>query len=276
MTDHLPSEKSLQIPPERDPTLACWQQHWPNWQAFCQKHSMPAVWGEWDTVTETLWPFYDALLRYNAHTNLTRITTPEGFLWRHLADSLVAQSHIPKSATVMDIGSGAGFPAIPLALFRPDLTVIAVESVAKKTRFITEMAQALALLGSTTPGLLLQVITERIEALAHQPQYRGKADIVTARALAALPMLLELGLPLLKTGGHLVAYKTTESLVEDSPDAIATRHLASALGGAFEKTIPIEQAILPGACLVVFRKTGATPVKYPRPYGQLKAQLKKR
>ena len=231
---------------------------------------MPETWGEWDTVTEALWPFYDALIRYNAHTNLTRITSPEGFLWRHLADSLVAQKYIPNAATVMDIGSGAGFPAIPLALFRPDLRVIAVESVAKKTRFITEMAQALTPLGSTVPGLPLQVVTERIEAVAHQPQYRGKANIVTARALAALPMLLELGLPLLKTSGHLVAYKTLESLVNDSPDVITTRHLLTALGGAFEKTIPLEQAMLPGACLVVFRKKAPSPSKYPRPYGQIK------
>ncbi|MBK8190141.1 MAG: 16S rRNA (guanine(527)-N(7))-methyltransferase RsmG [Vampirovibrionales bacterium] len=144
---------------------------------------------------------YHALIEANRTMNLTRLTAPEDFLRRHALDSLTVLPFIPHGARVADVGSGAGFPALPLALARPDLSVVAIEATGKKCRFIEAMREALALESRLT------VVNARSEDLTRHPDFAGRFDVVTARAVAALPKLAPWTLPLLKPGGRLLAIK---------------------------------------------------------------------
>lgn len=152
---------------------------------------------------------YGLLLAANRQVNLTRLTAPEDFLRRHLLDSLSALPWIPPQAALADVGSGAGFPALPLALARADLPVTAIEATGKKCRFIETASQALDL------GERVRVVHARSETLARQAAYCGQFDVVTARAVAALPTLLGWTLPLLRPGGRLVALKGRPSVGEE-------------------------------------------------------------
>jgi 16S rRNA (guanine527-N7)-methyltransferase len=144
----------------------------------------------------------DAMLKYmrltlevNKSFNLTAITDEVDFIIKHLIDSLTAAYLIEKGAAVVDIGSGAGCPAIPLKILRPDLNITMVEARGKKARFLDEAVTSLALKN-------IRVINRRIEALG----LRG-FDCATARACARLSVLVKYAMPCLKTGGKLIAYK---------------------------------------------------------------------
>lgn len=120
------------------------------------------------------------MLSVNEHLNLTAITDPAAVILRHYADSLMLCNLIPKSAAVADIGSGAGFPALPLAIARPDLRVTAIDGTGKRVRYMAETAEMLGLTNFCA-------LTLRAEAGAHDPAMRGKFDVATARAVAAMP-----------------------------------------------------------------------------------------
>jgi 16S rRNA (guanine527-N7)-methyltransferase len=200
--------------------------------------------------------FYAHLIEFNQHTNLTRITELEDFLYRHLLDSLTLAPLIPQNARLIDIGSGAGFPALPLAIIRPDLSVIAVDSVGKKCKFIEEAAENLKLSSFT-------VRHQRSEELGQDAQLREQFDIVSARAVAALPVLLELCLPLIKVGGAFLAMKglSYEGELEASQNAL------NILGGAVKEVKTFNHPSLSGSRLLVIEKTKPTPRQYPRKSG---------
>ena len=146
--------------------------------------------------------YYDFLLEYNEKVNLTRITEPLDVAVKHFADSLslLQTGWLPPGGRVADIGTGAGFPGIPLAIMRPDLRVVLVDSLRKRTVFLTEAVQKLALVNVT-------VVWSRAEDLGRNPDFRERFDIVLARAVAELNVLTELCLPLAKPGGAFVAMK---------------------------------------------------------------------
>jgi 16S rRNA (guanine527-N7)-methyltransferase len=144
--------------------------------------------------------FYELLLAKNEVMNLTRITVWPDFLIRHVLESLLYAKFIPHQAQVLDVGSGGGFPLIPLAIYRPDITIHALESVKKKALYLEETARHLQLTH-------VHIHAERAEVLGHHPVFRGKYDIVTSRAVAALPTLLEYCMPFLKTEGTMLALK---------------------------------------------------------------------
>lgn len=200
---------------------------------------------------------YADLLTYNAQVNLTRITDPEGFLFRHVLDSLVIAPFVPEGATVADIGSGAGFPAIPLAMARPDVQVHAVESIGKKCKFIEQTAERFL--------LPLTVHNKRSEDLARDPNTREKMDVVTARAVAALPTLLEVTLPLLKVGGQLLAIKgrAYEEELQSAERALTTLKAEHVDTLTFE-----DEPGLENTALLIFEKLAPTPTAYPRPAGK--------
>lgn len=200
--------------------------------------------------------FYKQLLETNRHTNLTRITELEDFLYRHLLDSLTLAPLTPPNARLIDIGSGAGFPALPLAIARPDLTVTAVDSVGKKCKFMQETAEKLKVSGFTARN-------QRSEELGQDPQLREQFDLVSARAVAALPVLLELCLPLLKVGGSFLAMKglSYEGELEASQNALKV------LSGAVKEVKTFVHPSLSGSRLIVIEKTRPTPRQYPRKSG---------
>jgi 16S rRNA (guanine527-N7)-methyltransferase len=198
------------------------------------------------------------LLNWNAHTNLTAITEPDEIITKHFLDSLTLMPHIPPSARMLiDIGSGAGFPGLPIAIARPELHITLLDAVAKKTAFHTHIIETLSLPNVTT-------IHARAEELAHDSQYREQYDIATARAVAELATLCEYTLPFIKPGGICIAQKSTESAHQEATQS--TQALLE-LGGAVKEITPITIPELSDRSLIIIEKISPTPGKYPRRSG---------
>jgi 16S rRNA (guanine527-N7)-methyltransferase len=200
---------------------------------------------------------YGQVLSENQRSNLTRITEVSTFAYRHWLESLWFHAHLPLQSQGMDIGTGAGFPTLPLALCRPDLNITAVDSTGKKIQALQRMSEALEVHSKVTP------LCERAEVLGQNANYREQADWVSARAVADLPLLLELTLPLLKMGGVLFALKG--SLLQEelgrSEKALRT------LGGCFEQVLQapnLEDSETSLLNILQIRKVAATPNEYPR------------
>ncbi len=213
---------------------------------------------------ETLFALTERMLAVNEHLNLTAITEPEAVILRHYADSLVLADLIPEGATVADIGSGAGFPALPLAIARPDLRITAIDGTGKRVRYMQETAELLGLSSFTA-------LTLRAEAGAKDPAMRGKFTVATARAVAALPILSELCLPYVKVGGLFLAMKSREAEAELVTASRAIRTLGGGDVSLEERTLTSPNEPEP-LCRVVIsvRKLTPTPAQYPRDFAQMK------
>jgi len=201
--------------------------------------------------------YTDELLAWNAHTNLTAITDRQAIYVRHFLDSLaLARFWGPPPATLVDIGTGAGFPGVPLKILHPPLAVTLIESVGKKTAFLKHL---IAILGLEQ----VRVVTGRAETVGHDPGQRERYDVATARAVADLRVLAEYALPLLRVGGLLLAPKGAgaEREIEGARRAVAL------LGGTIEQVVPIELPGVEPRSLVVARKVAPTDPRYPRAVG---------
>lgn len=201
---------------------------------------------------------YSAELRaWNTRVNLTSITDEREIILRHFLDSLrCALSWGDTPSRLVDVGSGAGFPGLPLKILRPELHVILVESVGKKAAFLEHVVAALDLRD-------VAVVTARAEIVGHNPQHREQYDVVTARAVAELATLAEYCLPLCRIGGRVLAPKG-----RDVDDEVARARIVIArLGG---QVIGVEPVEIPGVeprTLVVIAKIAPTPAAYPRAVG---------
>ena len=201
---------------------------------------------------------YSAELRaWNARVNLTAITDEEGIVARHFLDSLrCALSWGDAPSSLIDIGSGAGFPGLPLKILRPELRVALVESVSKKAAFLRHMIAVLDLRD-------VMVLTARAETVGRDPQHREQYDVVTARAVAELATLAEYCLPLCRVHGRVLVPKGS-----DIADEVARARTAiERLGG---RVIDVESVTIPGVeprTLVVIAKVAPTPAAYPRAVG---------
>lgn len=212
---------------------------------------------------DAFYELYRFLVEENEKYNLTAVTDPEGVILLHFADSLMGESLIPRGATVVDVGCGAGFPSLPLALCRPDLRITATDATAKKIGFVTEAAARMSL-GNLT------ALSARAEVLA-RGEHRDLYDVATARAVAALPMLLELCAPLVRRGGHVLALKGRTAMEELE----ASRHAAGELKCkvVFTKEYQIgEGESAQGRGILLFEKTAKTPETYPRPFARIKSR----
>jgi 16S rRNA (guanine527-N7)-methyltransferase len=147
------------------------------------------------------------LLRWNRTHNLTAITDPDDVREKHLADSLTLLPLLGAARRLLDLGSGAGFPGLPVKIARPDLEVVSVDAVGKKIAFQRHVVRTLGLTGFTA-------LHGRGEALAKQPGCAGGFDLVTARALGSLPLLVRLAAPCLAPDGRLIAMKGAEAAEE--------------------------------------------------------------
>lgn len=201
---------------------------------------------------EKLAAFAEFLKTENEKYNLTAIADDAEIAEKHFADSLAASDLIPENASVADIGSGAGFPAIPLAVARKDLKITAIESVGKKARFIETASRNLGI-GN------LNVENIRIEDLAHGAG-RCAFDCVTARAVAPLATLLEYAVPLLKTGGIFIAYKGRRADEEVKAAAPAARVFHAKIEKVSRYVLENEEERV----IIVYRKKQDTAAVYPR------------
>lgn len=201
------------------------------------------------------------LLAENEKYNLTAVTDPYEIPFRHYLDCAPLAHLLPKGARVIDIGCGAGFPTLPLALFREDITVTAVDSTEKKINFVKDSAALLGLDNVTA-------LSARAEALGTTPSHREHYDIAVSRAVASMKLLVELCLPLARVGGELIAMKGKNASLELRE---AKRGIAL-LGG---RPKPPEMLILRShgeefeRPLLRIEKKEKTPVRYPRPYAQI-------
>ncbi len=203
--------------------------------------------------------YLDLLMEWNQRFNLTAIRSPQGIQMRHFLDSLtcVLVTGDLQEQSLIDIGSGAGFPGIPLKIIYPGLTLTIVESVGKKATFLLEVVDRLSLAD-------VHVITARAEDLGHDPDHRERYDWAVARAVAPLPVLLEYLLPFCRLGGTTLAQKGLQVDRELNQAANAIE----LLGGGPPLLTPV---ILPqqeeGAALVSVPKIRVTPLEYPRRAG---------
>lgn len=202
------------------------------------------------------------MLAWNERVNLTAIVDPEEVEVRHFLDSLTVarafKGEQPRYEDVLDIGTGAGFPGIPLKLVFPEMRLTLVEATTKKARFLSHIADALAM-----PDV--RVFAQRAEDLAHDSRHREAYDIVLARAVAPMPVLAELTLPFCRLGGVVIAQKKGDIEEELKQAGLAVK----TMGGEMEQPIPV---VVPeigedGRCLVLLRKIAVTPESYPRSPG---------
>lgn len=200
----------------------------------------------------------EGLIARNQQVNLTAITDPAEIREKHFADSLaiLGWNGLKDCRKVLDIGTGAGFPGLPVKIMCPELDVTMMDSVGKKIGFVDEMISELGLANAHT-------LQARAEDAARDEDLRDAYDLVVSRAVAPLPVLIEYALPFLRDGGHFVAYKGNAE-----EELAASARALSELGGTHEETIPYAVAGGDERALIVIRKTGATPDKYPRRAGK--------
>jgi 16S rRNA (guanine527-N7)-methyltransferase len=205
--------------------------------------------------------FVALLLAANRAVNLTRVTAPDEVARLHLLDSLAALPLIDAMAPgrAIDLGSGGGIPGLPLALARPDVRWTLVDSVGKKAAILAEFVAALGLRN-------VVVVADRAEALGRDAAHRERHDLVTARACAALPVLAELALPLLASGGSLLAWKGP--LAEDDDEVRRGRAAVGQLGGGTLRFVDPGIPALGRHRFVLVRKERPTDARYPRRPGE--------
>ena len=207
------------------------------------------------------------LVETNAQFNLTAVTDPVGIAARHFADSVTLSPWIPKGASVIDVGCGAGFPALPLAIVRPDLHITALDSTAKKLAFIDAAVRELKLDGVDTLNM-------RAEEAGISERWRERYDAAVSRAVARLNVLAELCLPLVRVGGRMIAAKGSSAETEIDE----ARHGISLLGGEIAENVPVPVIVPPlagvpgetlGHNLVIIQKKSPVPKIYPRNFARI-------
>jgi len=201
---------------------------------------------------------YESLVETNKVMNLTALTEQRQVILGHFADSLMAADKIKEGAQVIDVGCGGGFPTLPLAIARPDISITALDSTAKKLTFVSAMADRL--------GLDVKTLPMRAEDASKMPEYRETFDVCVSRAVARLNVLDEICLPFVKKGGTFVAMKGADAELEYSEAEKGIKTLGGELV-AFDK-LNIDE--LGARALIVVRKAGDTPQKYPRAYAKIK------
>jgi 16S rRNA (guanine527-N7)-methyltransferase len=221
--------------------------------------------------------YYETLVDWNSRVNLTSITSYEAVQVRHFLDSLTVGAALleefgqkagkhaiapPPGTKLLDVGTGAGFPGIPLKILWPQIHVVLADSIGKKTAFLSALSTSLGLRG-------VEVITARAEELGQNRLYRQQYTAVTARAVASLPVLCEYCLPLVKVGGWMLAPKKGDI----SHELEEAKKATSLLGGGEPR---LHRFVLPGEeeerFVVAVKKVKGTPPGYPRRVGLAKAQ----
>ena len=212
-----------------------------------------------ETALERFDRLAELLIEQNKTMNLTAITDPDEVVIKHFADSIsLFKAVIPEeNAKILDLGTGAGFPGIPLLITRPDLNLTMVDSTAKKLGYVARTVETL--------GLEAETLHARAEEAGKKPEYREQYDIVCSRAVAALNILSEYCLPFVKVGGVFVAMKSAKA-EEEIADA---KKALGILGGKIVDKITFTLSDGGERTLIVIKKISQTSPKYPRVSAQI-------
>lgn len=206
---------------------------------------------------DQFYKYMNLLLMWNEKMNLTAITDPEEIILKHFIDSMAIGFHIKQGYRLLDVGTGAGFPGVPLKIIHPNVQITLMDALNKRIKFLDEVCTNLRFQD-------FQCIHSRAEELAVLEQHREQYDVVTSRAVARLNILLEYMLPFAKLGGNCICMKGSE-INEELEEAKNAIYL---LGGELEK---VEKITLPDSDLsrnnIIIKKVKNTPVKYPRKAG---------
>ena len=206
---------------------------------------------------DKFYKYMNLLLEWNEKINLTAIVDKDEIILKHFIDSITISKHIPSGTKIIDIGTGAGFPGIPLNIIRDDVDIVLLDSLQKRINFLDIVIKELDL-------KKIDTVHSRVEELAKNKKYREKFDIATSRAVANLSTLSEYMIPLVKVGGQAICMKGAliEEELEDSKKAI------SVLGGKVDEVCKFN---LPDTDIkrniVIIDKISNTPIKYPRKPG---------
>ena len=220
-------------------------------KAYMKKLNLDGI----DEKAETLERYMEGVLKWNEKVNLTAITDRDEFVRKHLIDSLLCAETLAfiDSSSICDVGTGGGFPGVPLAVCYPEKDFVLMDSLGKRVRIVQELCDDLGIENVTA-------IHSRAEDLAQQETYRDHFDLCLSRAVASMRVLCEYCLPFVKVGGSFIAYKGAdcESEIGDAQGAVRL------LGGESPQI-----TLLPhlGHSLVVIRKIQPTPAAYPRKAG---------
>ena len=202
--------------------------------------------------------YMNLLIEWNKKINLTAITEPNEIILKHFVDSLTISKYISDGTRVVDVGTGAGFPGIPLKIYRQDIEITLLDSLQKRINFLDEVIRELNL-------EKIETVHSRVEDFGKDKKYREKFDISTSRAVANLATLSEYLLPLVKIGGKVISMKGSliEEELENSKNAIKI------LGGGIER---VDEFDLPNSDIsrniILIDKIKETPNKYPRKAGE--------
>lgn len=196
--------------------------------------------------------YADLLKEWNQKMNLTAITDDEGIAVKHFIDSITVLQSCDIRGSVIDIGTGAGFPGIPLKIMQPDISLTLLDSLNKRLVFLSEVCSKIE--------IDAEIVHSRAEEGALKSQYREKYDIAVSRAVANLPALCEYCIPYVKTGGVFISLKGPDGENELS----ASENAIKVLGGKVEN---VRGLVLPdnsSRTMIMIRKISPTPGKYPR------------
>ena len=202
--------------------------------------------------------YINLLIEWNEKINLTAITEPDEVILKHFVDSLTIAKYIPDGTKIVDVGTGAGFPGIPLKIYRQDIEITLLDSLQKRINFLNEVIRELNL-------EKIETVHSRVEDFGKDKMYREKFDIATSRAVANLATLSEYLLPLVKVGGKVISMKG--SLIEEELEH--SKNAIKILGGKVEK---VDEFDLPNSDIsrniVLIDKIKNTPNRYPRKAGE--------
>lgn len=215
-----------------------------------------------DEKIEKLYILTDKMLEVNQTMNLTAIKDEKSIIIKHYIDSLLISQYIEKNKSVVDVGCGAGFPTLPLAIFRNDLKITAIDSTAKKIGYIENIAELLKLDNIST-------VVERAENMANKNEYREQFDYAVARAVAALPVLTELCLPFVKINGIFIAMKAQKADDEISASKNAINKCGGILTDSISQKLTDNNENIETRNIILILKNVRTPKEYPRHYSKI-------
>lgn len=228
----------------------------PNFELCCaefEKYSLILSTEQYDKFNK----YAEFLVEYNKNVNLTAITEPKEILIKHFIDSCLILKYVdlPQNSSIIDVGTGAGFPSVPLKIMRPDLKITLLDSLAKRITFLEKLCDLI--------NIEAEFIHGRAENIAQMAEYRENFDFSCARAVANLSILSEYCIPFVKVGGNFISMKGPNEQPSDSNNSIKL------LGGNI-KTIHSYSLENDARIIVEIEKISHTPTKYPRNSSQIK------